>query len=65
MSTETAVELSKDQLLSLYRNMLLIRLTEEQLARDRQRGMVHGACHTYVGQEAIAVGVCTIFAKTM
>jgi 2-oxoisovalerate dehydrogenase E1 component len=23
-----------------------------------QRGLVHGACHTYVGQEAIAVGVC-------
>src|ERR1044071_2858438 len=38
--------------------MLLIRLTEEQLARARQRGLVHGACHTYVGQEAIAVGVC-------
>src|SRR5262245_34207762 len=38
--------------------MLLIRRSEEQLARSHQRGLVHGACHTYVGQEAIAVGVC-------
>ena len=42
----------------LYRAMQLIRQTEEQLARCHQRGLVHGACHTYVGQEAIAVGVC-------
>jgi 2-oxoisovalerate dehydrogenase E1 component len=38
--------------------MLLIRRSEEQLAKSHQRGLVHGACHTYVGQEAIAVGVC-------
>src|SRR5262249_24341174 len=31
---------------------------EEQLARSHQRGLIHGACHTYVGEEAIAVGVC-------
>ena len=45
-------------LLGLYRTMLLIRLTEEELARCHQRGLIHGACHTYVGQEAIATGVC-------
>ncbi|MEO2090330.1 MAG: dehydrogenase E1 component subunit alpha/beta, partial [Gemmataceae bacterium] len=28
------------------------------LAKAHQRGLIHGACHTYVGQEAIAVGVC-------
>ena len=39
--------------------MQLIRQTEEQLARCHQRGLIHGACHTYVGQEAIAVGVCS------
>jgi len=38
--------------------MLVIRLTEEELARSHTRGLVHGACHTYVGQEAVAVGVC-------
>ena len=49
---------STTELLSLYRQMVLIRLTEERLARSHQRGLIHGACHTYVGQEAIAVGVC-------
>jgi 2-oxoisovalerate dehydrogenase E1 component len=49
---------SKEQLHSLYRQMLLIRRTEEQLAKSHQRGLIHGACHTYIGQEAIAVGVC-------
>jgi 2-oxoisovalerate dehydrogenase E1 component len=48
----------RDELLHLYRRMLLIRRCEEQLARSHQRGLVHGACHTYVGQEAVAVGVC-------
>jgi 2-oxoisovalerate dehydrogenase E1 component len=42
----------------LYRQMVVIRQCEEQFARAHQRGLVHGACHTYVGQEAIAVGVC-------
>src|SRR5437660_1074201 len=55
-----AVASDRDQglLLDLYRRMQLIRQSEEQLAKSHQRGLVHGACHTYVGQEAIAVGVC-------
>src|SRR3974377_1727065 len=47
------------QALDLYRTMVLIRQTEEQLARAHQRGLIHGACHTYVGQEAVAGGVCS------
>jgi 2-oxoisovalerate dehydrogenase E1 component len=47
-----------EALLGLYRTMQLIRRCEEELARAHQRGLVHGACHTYVGQEAIAAGVC-------
>ena len=44
--------------LSLYRTMQTIRQTEEELARCHQRGLIQGACHTYVGQEAIASSVC-------
>jgi 2-oxoisovalerate dehydrogenase E1 component len=58
MSDELIKTLSCDTLLSLYRRMVLIRQSEEQLARAHQAGLVHGACHTYVGEEAIAVGVC-------
>jgi 2-oxoisovalerate dehydrogenase E1 component len=43
----------------LYECMQTIRLTEEELARCHQDGLIHGACHTYVGQEAIAAGVCS------
>ena len=50
--------LDRKQLLGLFRVMLLIRRCEEQLARSHQQGLIHGACHTYVGQEAIAAGVC-------
>ncbi|MBI3410898.1 MAG: dehydrogenase E1 component subunit alpha/beta [Planctomycetes bacterium] len=50
--------MNHDVQLRLYRHMQLIRQCEEQLARSHQRGLIHGACHTYVGQEAIAVGVC-------
>src|SRR5438477_4024758 len=53
-----ASEPGRALLLGLYRQMQLIRQCEEQLARSHQKGLVHGACHTYVGQEAIAVGVC-------
>src|SRR5579885_2781644 len=52
-----SISIDKDRLLSLYRTMLLIRRCEEQLAKSHQRGLIHGACHTYVGQEAIAAGV--------
>ena len=44
---------------TLYRTMVIIRQCEEELARCHQRGLVPGACHTYVGQEAIAAAVCS------
>jgi 2-oxoisovalerate dehydrogenase E1 component len=60
MPTDTAPRLDRITLLRLYRRMFLIRRCEEQLARAHHRGLVHGACHTYVGQEAIAAGVCDL-----
>ena len=49
---------TRDESLGLYRTMQIIRQTEEELARCHQRGLIFGACHTYVGQEAISTGVC-------
>jgi len=50
------LSLEQETLLQLYRSMLRIRLCEEQPEKSHQRGLVHGACHAYVGQEAFAVG---------
>jgi 2-oxoisovalerate dehydrogenase E1 component len=49
---------SHDQLLALYRNMLTIRRTEEQLVKLYAAGKVYGGVHTYIGEEAVATGVC-------
>src|SRR5215210_5682739 len=56
--TNDRLPMTHDQFLGLYRVMQLIRQTEEELARCHQRGLIHGACHTYIGQEAVAAGVC-------
>ena len=55
--TVKTTELDKNTLLRLFRTMQVIRQCEERLAKSHQRGLVHGACHTYVGEEAIATGV--------
>jgi 2-oxoisovalerate dehydrogenase E1 component len=55
--TETIPGLARERALALYREMLVIRWTEEAIARAHAEGRVHGACHTYVGEEAVAVGV--------
>lgn len=46
------------ELAPLFRRMLLIRKAEERLARDFKAGQLPGPVHLYIGQEAIAVGVC-------
>ncbi len=56
--SEGALDLTTEQALWLLREMLRIRRVEEALARSYAQGLIPGACHTYVGQEAIAVGVC-------
>ena len=50
----------KDQLLSFYRSMLLIRRFEERAGQLYGMGLIGGFCHLYIGQEAIAVGMQAI-----
>jgi pyruvate dehydrogenase E1 component alpha subunit len=47
----------KDELLTYYRDMLLIRRFEERAGQLYGMGLIGGFCHLYIGQEAIAVGV--------
>jgi TPP-dependent pyruvate/acetoin dehydrogenase alpha subunit len=51
--------IAKDDLIGMYRRMLLIRRTEERLGDDWKRGELPGPVHLYIGEEAVAVGVCT------
>jgi pyruvate dehydrogenase E1 component alpha subunit len=46
------------QALALYERMLLIRRIEEKLSADAAAGILPGAVHLYIGQEAVAAGVC-------
>ena len=46
------------QLLRMYRRMTMIRLFEEQVNDLYTRALMPGLAHLYIGEEAIAVGVC-------
>ena len=50
--------LSKDILLNFYRIMLRIRYFENKITDLYSRGLMPGLAHLYIGEEAIAVGVC-------
>lgn len=57
-NASTPLSPDKAQLLSLYRTLLIIRRTEEQLVKFYAAGKIYGGVHTYIGEEAVAVGVC-------
>jgi pyruvate dehydrogenase E1 component alpha subunit len=48
---------SKDEMMQLYREMLLIRRFEERAGQLYGLGLIGGFCHLYIGQEAVAVGL--------
>jgi len=48
---------SKDELLKYYREMLLIRRFEEKAGQLYGMGLIGGFCHLYIGQEAVVVGL--------
>ncbi len=50
-------ELSKEQSVSAYRDMLLIRRFEEKAGQMYGMGLIGGFCHLYIGQEAVVVGM--------
>ena len=48
---------SRDELLKFYREMLLIRRFEEKAGQLYGMGLIGGFCHLYIGQEAVVVGL--------
>src|SRR5499426_1950351 len=55
--------LDNDQLVELYRQMLLIRRFEEKSAEVYVAGKIGGFCHLYIGQEAVGVGTISAIRK--
>ena len=55
--TPKPVEYDKDQELSAYRDMLLIRRFEEKAGQLYGMGFIGGFCHLYIGQEAVVTGM--------
>lgn len=51
-------ELTKREVLALYKNMLEIRLAEEMISQKYLEGEIRLAIHLSIGEEAIAAGVC-------
>jgi pyruvate dehydrogenase E1 component alpha subunit len=61
----TAIDKSKthsgldvEQWLRMYRRMMMIRLFEEQTNELYTRALMPGLAHLYIGEEAVAVGIC-------
>ncbi|MFD1039376.1 thiamine pyrophosphate-dependent dehydrogenase E1 component subunit alpha [Virgibacillus byunsanensis] len=55
--------LSQAEKLDLFEKMLLIRRFDERGASLVDEGEVTGEVHQYIGQEAVAVGVCSVLRK--
>lgn len=55
---------STDESLALLRSMMLIRAFEEQVRSLAAAGVVPGLVHLCSGQEAVAVGVCSVLRRS-
>jgi len=56
--SKTESGLEAKQLLQMYRRMVMIRLFEEQVNELYTRALMPGLAHLYIGEEAVAVGIC-------
>jgi pyruvate dehydrogenase E1 component alpha subunit len=53
----TPVQFTRDEELTAYREMLLIRRFEEKAGQLYGMGFIGGFCHLYIGQEAVVIGM--------
>lgn len=57
------MDLTREQQLAMLRTMQTIRRFEERASDDFQAGHIYGVVHCYIGQEAVAVGVCSALTR--
>jgi len=50
--------LAKENILKMYKDMLKIRYFENKITDLYSKGLMPGLAHLYIGEEAVAVGVC-------
>ena len=64
-TAQSAEILGKIELwMRMYRNMVAIRLFEQQVNELYMRALMPGLAHLYTGEEAVAVGVCEALERT-
>jgi pyruvate dehydrogenase E1 component alpha subunit len=63
MEKQLTLKLTKDKLVEMYKRMLKIRFFEEKVFDLYAQNLVPGTIHLYLGEEAIAVGVCSALRK--
>jgi TPP-dependent pyruvate/acetoin dehydrogenase alpha subunit len=51
--------LEPQQYIQMYRQMMTIRRFDQRAVEEFHAGNIPGVVHAYIGQEAVAVGVCT------
>jgi acetoin:2,6-dichlorophenolindophenol oxidoreductase subunit alpha len=59
MPTSLSPNLPPDKQREMLRQMLTIRRFEERASADYHAGKIYGVVHCYIGEEAVAVGVCS------
>lgn len=57
-SAEYILRLGKNRLMWMYETLVKIRRFEERVGKDFTAGKIPGWVHLYIGEEAVAVGVC-------
>jgi acetoin:2,6-dichlorophenolindophenol oxidoreductase subunit alpha len=57
--TNLSLNLPPDKQREMLRQMLTIRRFEERASADYLAGKIYGVVHCYIGEEAVAVGVCS------
>src|SRR5690348_12439171 len=58
LTADTATKLTADTATRMYERMALIRAFEEATVKNFADGLIPGFVHVYIGEEAVAVGVC-------
>jgi len=57
------MDVTKEQMVNMYATMMRIRLFELKVEEMVMTGKLGGFCHLYIGEEAVATGVCAVLKK--